>query len=101
MSIKLALLKSGETVISDIKEAISEDKLCGYILNKPHKILTERSFLLTEEKENDSAVQVSLAPWILLTEEENILVAIDSIITIVEPITSVKNLYEDKVNENN
>jgi hypothetical protein len=30
MSVKIALLKSGESVIADIKELVSEDKVCGY-----------------------------------------------------------------------
>lgn len=100
MSIKLALLKSGETIISDIKELLEEEKLCGYVFHKPHKILTEKTILLTEEKDYDSKLQVSLAPWIILTDEDTILVSPDWVITIVDPIISVKNLYEEKINEN-
>ena len=38
MSVKLAVLKSGDTVIADIKELISDDKVCGYLFTNPHKI---------------------------------------------------------------
>ena len=34
MSIKLALLKSGENVIADIKELVSEEKVCGYLFQE-------------------------------------------------------------------
>jgi len=101
MSIKLSLLKTGETVISDIKEIISDDKPCGYIFENPYKILTERSILLTEESEYDAKIQVSLSPWILLTEDDKILVSLDSVVTVVEPLKSVKEMYEEKVNGKN
>ena len=48
MSIKLAVLKSGENVISDAKELIVEDKVCGYLFNKPHKVEFSKSSLLLE-----------------------------------------------------
>ena len=36
MSIKIALLKSGESVIADIKELISDEKICGYLFKSPY-----------------------------------------------------------------
>ena len=54
MSIKLTLLKSGETVISDAKELISEGKVCGYLLSKPEVVSITRSILLTEEENANS-----------------------------------------------
>ena len=35
MSVKLAILKSGETVISELKELVSEDNVCGYLFENP------------------------------------------------------------------
>jgi hypothetical protein len=102
MSIKLALLKSGETVISDIKELVSEEKVCGYIFENPYKVLTEkRSILLSEESEYDAKIQVSLTPWILLTEDKQMLVTMDWVVTLVDPIESLKQMYEEKVNGQN
>jgi hypothetical protein len=98
MSIKLALLKSGETVISDIKELVSEEKVCGYIFENPYKVLTERSILLSEESEYDAKIQVSLTPWIILTEDKQMLVTMDWVVTLVDPIESLKQMYEEKVN---
>lgn len=100
MSIKLALLKSNETIISDVKEVISDGKPCAYIFEKPHKVLTERTIFLTEEKEvgADAKIEVSMTPWILLTNDEKILVPLDWVVTLVEPIDSVKQMYEEKVN---
>ena len=101
MSIKLVLLKSGETLISDVKEIVSGEKVCGYLFDNPYKILTERGILLSEEQEYDRKVEISLTPWILLTEDKQMLVAMDSVTTLVEPISSLKQMYEEKVNEQN
>ncbi len=102
MSIKLVLLKSGETVISDVKELVSEEKICGYVFENPYKVITERSIVLSEETNYDAKIQVSLTPWIILTEDTQMLVTTDWVITLVEPIKSLKQMYEEKVNgENN
>jgi hypothetical protein len=103
MSLKLALLKSGETIISDLKELISDEKVCGYLFTKPYKVTSQTPILLTEDtnlKTNES-VHVSLSPWVLLTSDDQIPVPPDWIVTIVEPIDSLKNLYEENVNGKN
>lgn len=99
MSIKLALLKSGETVISDAKELISDEKTCGYLFNNPHKIEVRKTLLLAEENETMKGdLEVSLSPWIVLTSDTQIPVPPDWIVTIVEPIQTIKEMYEEKVN---
>lgn len=100
MSIKIALLKSGETIISDAKELISEEKLCGYLFQNPHKININKSIFLTENPSTDveNSIDVTLSPWILLTLEDKIVVPHDWVVTIVEPIESIIELYEEKVN---
>ena len=87
MSIKLAILKSGETIISDAKELIVEDRVCGYLFNKPHKV----------ENMSDGEVQISLSPWILLTSDTQIPVPTDWIVTLVDPLESIKEMYSEKV----
>jgi hypothetical protein len=103
MSIKLALLKSGETIISDAKELISDDKVCGYLLTNPHKVEIRKSILLVEEQQasNGADVEISLSPWIVLTIDKQIPVPPDWIVTIVEPIATIKQMYEEKVNVKN
>ena len=36
MAIKLMLLKTGETLISDAKEVVQDEQVRGYMLEKPH-----------------------------------------------------------------
>ena len=98
MSVKLAILKSGETIISDAKELIADDVICGYLLTDPHIVDTRKSMLLTEESQDSGNVEISLVPWIMLTSERKVPIAKDWIVTIVEPIDTVKKIYEDKVN---
>ena len=99
MSVKLALLKSGEHIISDLKELISDDKVCGYLFTKPHVVTYKKTaIVLTEEKETSSDLQVSLAPWIIFSKDEKIPVSPEWIVSIVEPIDTIKHMYEEKVN---
>ena len=100
MSIKLVILKSGETVISDAKELIvEEDKIVGYLLNNPFKISSQKSLLLTEEVNNsDSMVEITMSPWILLTSDTAIPIKPDWVVTVVEPMESVKQMYEERLN---
>ena len=101
MSIKLAVLKSGENVISDAKELIVEDKVCGYLFNKPHKVEFAQPSLLLEGNvtpvATDGEMSITLSPWIMLSKDTQVPVPTDWIVTIVEPISSVSKMYEEKV----
>mgnify|MGYP001183820568 CR=1 FL=1 len=97
MSIKVALLKSGESVIADIKELVSDDNICGYLFENPHIITYLESELLTEETET-SKLKISLIPWILITSDTKIPVRSDWVITMVEPLEDVKKMYLEKIN---
>ena len=100
MSIKLSLLKSGETLISEMKELVAEDKekAHAYLLENPHTVQTrEKSFLTEEEKKTgDFGIDVIMMPWIILSADKKIIIPIDVVTTIVEPIASVKQMFIDK-----
>ena len=101
MSIKIALLKSGENVISDIKELVSDDKVCGYLFKKPHVVEWDvPTFLAENQGESSGELEVSLVPWIVLSKDEEIPVPKDWIVTIVEPVESVVEMYKEKANGN-
>ena len=97
MSVKLALLKSGENIIADVKELISDDKICGYLFKHPHKLTLTESVYLAEEAE-DNSVGVTFTPWIIFTKDTEIPVRPDWLVTIVEPAKEIRKLYEEKVN---
>ena len=99
MSIKLVMLKSGEQLIAEAKELVNEEKeVKGYLLDKPHKVLTNTPLLLTEEEKNDDgSVEVTLSPWILLSKDQEVVVQPDWVVTVVEPLQSVIKMYKEKL----
>ena len=101
MSIKLCLLKSGEQLISDMKELSTEGEALphAYLLENPHTVdINEKQFVTKEEKENgDYGINVSLLPWIILSKDKKMIIPVDSLLTVVEPLDSVTQLYLDKL----
>jgi len=101
MSIKLTLLKTGEQIISDMKELVSEgdENAHAYMLENPHTVeINEKQFITEEEKEEgDFGINVSLLPWIILSKDKKMLIPVDSVLTVVEPLESVTQLYLDKI----
>ena len=100
MSIKLTLLKSGETLISEMKELVAEkeQQAHAYLLENPHVVQTrEKTFLSEEEKKiGDFGIDVTLIPWIILSADKKVILPVDVVTTIVEPINSVKQMFIDK-----
>ena len=101
MSIKLLLLKSGDQIISDVKEIVRSEGetrvVEGYLLTKPHKISAVKPVVLTENFSNERNVEITLSPWILLTEDKEMTVPKEWIITIVNPIESITKMYQEKI----
>ena len=104
MSIKLLLLKSGEQVLADTKELRRKDdvpmvdKVYGYLLSKPHRVTANNPLVLTENVDYRRNVEITLSPWILLTEDKVITIPKEWVITIVNPIESIVKMYEEKTN---
>ena len=96
MATKLALLQGQEQVIADIKELVDDGNPVGYIFANPHCVYADKQYFAEENE--DRSVQITLSPWILLTADKEILVPKHQVITIVEPIDSVKEMYSEKVN---
>ena len=100
MSVKLVLLKSGEQLISDAKELVQNEVVHGYLLNKPHKVTSQKSIFLTEESDcSEDNVEIVFSPWILLTSDDDIVVPKDWVVTIMEPLQSVSEMYLEKIND--
>jgi len=112
MSVKLIMLKSGEDLIADVKEIRgTTEEVVGYYFRDPMilKIYsTEDPVVLSESegettesgvtKKFNSKVGVTFYPWVPLSAEKSVPCSADWVVTIVEPIENVKNLYREKVN---
>ena len=102
MSIKLTLLKSGEQLVSEMKELVAEGQEQAHaylLLENPHTVdINEKEFLTEDEKKDgDFGINVSLIPWIILSKDKKMVIPVDTVLTIVEPLDAVTKLYLDKL----
>ena len=42
-------------------------------------------------------INVVLVPWIILSKDKKMMIPVDSVLTVVEPLESVTQLYLDKI----
>ena len=81
-----------------MKEIVSEDRPIAYLFKQPHKLIVNSPVYLTEEKDPQTSVEITLAKWIIVSDEDDVPVAVNQVVALVEPIDSVKKMYEEKVN---
>ena len=100
MTVKLAILKSGEDIIADIKEMVvgegDDKKVVGYFLTRACGVSLSNQILKTDGVDQDS-YKLKLFPWCPLSQDEVIPLTADWVVTIVEPIDKLKQMYEKKV----
>ena len=100
MTVKLAILKSGEDIIADIKEMIigegEDKKVVGYFLTRPCGVSLSNQILKTDGVDQDS-YKLKLFPWCPLTKDNVIPLTADWVVTIVEPIDKLKQMNEKEV----
>jgi hypothetical protein len=97
MTVKLVLLKSGEKLISDIKEGFIEEKLVCYLLEKPCTISVNGSYKVLDEEDGGNKVSISLHSWPAFSKQETIDIIPSWIISLVEPSDEIKEMYENEV----
>ena len=99
MSIKLTLLKSGEEVIADIKEVRQEetDVLVSYLFKDPYCVKIKTTQVLVED-ESRPKHELAYYKWMSLSKDNDIIVNKDWVVCITDPLESVKNNYEEKMN---
>ena len=104
MTIKLMLLKSGEDVIADVTEMCvgteENRQVIGYNLDKPCIVKMRDPNLINDDgPKKQSGFSVSIFPWMPLTKQESIPVPADWMITMVEPIDKLKEMYIEDIVE--
>ena len=111
MTIKLVLLKSGEDIVSDVSEMIvgeegneeSPPRVIGYYLNRPCVIKMQDARSLPElakGNEQKQGYSVSLFPWMPLSKVDKIPIPADWMITMVEPVTKLAQMYDEDIVKN-
>ena len=99
MTVKLAILKSGEDIVADIKEMIVGEgdaaRVVGYVLTKPCGVtLKSKTIKIDDEKDT---YQLKLFPWCPLTKNTKIPITADWVVTIVDPIDKITAMYKKEV----
>ena len=101
MTVKLAILKSGEDIVADIKEMVvgegDDARVVGYVLTKPVGVSLNRKEITIDGEEDK--VQIRLFPWCPLTKNEKIPITADWVVTIVDPIDKITQMYTKEVLE--
>ena len=111
MTVKLVLLKSGEDIIADVSEMVvgeegneeSPPRVIGYYLNRPCVIRMQDARNLPElakGNEQKQGYSVSLFPWMPLSKEDKIPIPADWMITMVEPVTKLSQMYDEDIVKN-
>jgi hypothetical protein len=104
MTIKIALLKSGEQIIADIKEMISgsgdegdvENRVIGYIFEFPYVVhLRNPELIIDKDKDAPIQLEISLFNWLPMSKDHTIPVPTNWVVTIYEPTKKVKDMYSN------
>ena len=96
MSIKVALLKSGEEVIADIKSVTNdEEKFVGHYLTDPYVLKIEKYEVV--EDQDVSRVKIKYLPWLTLSKEKTFLLPNEWIVTFYEPVDTVTESYLNRI----
>jgi len=95
MGLKLCLLKSGESVIANVEEMhSSNDILIGYFFDRPFVTKIGRK---VDSADGDDGYRIGISPWIPLTRDRIITVPLDWVITMVDPVETLVEIYSKGV----
>ena len=94
MSVQIALLKSGEEVIADIKEfRDSDDNLVSYLFSEPYCIKIQTREVLVEANDAPSKHELIFYKWMGLSKDKDLVVNKDWIVCIADPHDSIIESY--------
>ena len=94
MSVQIALLKSGEEVIADIKEfRDSDDNLVSYLFSEPYCIKIQTREVLVEADNAPSKHELIFYKWMGLSKDKDLVVNKDWIVCIADPHDSILESY--------
>ena len=101
MSIQLALLKSGEEVIADIKEfRDSDEKLISYLFSNPYALKIKPSQVLMEDTQKPKP-EIVYHRWMPLSKDTDIIVDKDWIVCITDPLNELMETFTERINGGN
>ena len=97
--IKIMVLFNGDNVICDLQEAVDKESGArqAYIMNFPYKVDYDNPKLDSTGIVTDPEVKVHYAPWCPLSPETRIPLNHNMVVTILEPVPSLRDTYIQNV----
>ena len=93
--VKVVIMFNGDSVICDLQEAVDKEsgKRQAYIMNYPYLVQYDQPKLDKSGIVTDPEVKVHYSPWCPLTPETRIPVNHNMVVSILEPVPSLRDTY--------
>ena len=97
--VKVVVMFNGDNVICDLQEAVDKESGArqAYIMNFPYKVEYDQPKLDTTGIVTDPEVKVHYQPWCPLSPETKIALNLNMVVTILEPVPSLRDTYISNV----
>lgn len=102
MAVKLALLQSGETVITDVYQKVDQDdRVVSVVFKNPFcvELVTPSVDFDAEEGEVEKEYAIRFWSWMPLTDDEEIKVNPDWIVSFTTPKEDILNSYQERMGD--
>ena len=93
--VKVVVMFNGDNVICDLQEAVDKESGArqAYIMNYPYKVNYDSQKMDKTGIVTDPEVKVHYAPWCPLSPEVKIPINQNMVVTILEPVPSLRDTY--------
>ena len=97
--VKVVVMFNGDNVICDLQEAVNKEtgERQAYVMNFPYKVDYDQPKLDTTGIVTDPEVKVHYSPWCPLSPETRIPLNHNMVVTILEPVPSLRDTYIQNV----
>ena len=97
--VKVVVMFNGDNVICDLQEAVNKDsgERQAYIMNYPYKVEYDSPKMDKAGIVTDPEVKVHYSPWCPLSPEIKIPLNHNMVVTILEPVPSLRDTYISNV----
>lgn len=93
------MMRSGDSIITDIEEMVIDNQVVGYFLTKPCIVRLQNPEGMTRDK-SSVGFKIKMYPWMPLTKDERIPVALDWVVTITNPVDELLTMFNKEVLKN-
>ncbi len=93
--VKVVIMFNGDSIICDLQEAVDKEsgQRQAYIANYPYKVQYDQPKMDTTGIVTDPEVKVHYSPWCPLSPEVKIPLNHNMVVTILEPMPSLRDTY--------